>query len=307
MTKVIEYVSIILENEEGKLWISRRNNPDKIMYGKYQCPGGHIEDESRLNAVVRELHEETNLIPNDTLKMEFEYAFNVQNDIYDNGLRKVYVYSMTTDQIPINCEPNKHDDWILLELNDLALLPVIESLDKYLSRQKLKLRTLFIKVLNIPHIFEEIAITSISAIMKLRLVNKRFDRFIMNWIKPYKISTFIWKIKSEVDVMSIITERRYKEHRTHSVIQQLTLQKKGRPFEVIRENLIIKNNIRLRYPDYFDNYNLKGLLYHNYSRGNHTGQTVTCKKEGVIKWHNENFIENRKLNELVIPINFFLN
>ena len=61
MTNIIEYVSIILENEEGKLWISKRNNPDKIMYGKYQCSGGHIENESRINAVIRELHEETNL------------------------------------------------------------------------------------------------------------------------------------------------------------------------------------------------------------------------------------------------------
>ena len=39
---IIEYVSILLENNEGKLWVSRRNNPDKIMYSKYQCLGGHI-------------------------------------------------------------------------------------------------------------------------------------------------------------------------------------------------------------------------------------------------------------------------
>src|SRR5437588_9427618 len=32
---IIEYVSIILENDEGKLWVSRRNNPDKIMYGNF--------------------------------------------------------------------------------------------------------------------------------------------------------------------------------------------------------------------------------------------------------------------------------
>ena len=78
MTNVIEYVSIILENEEGKLWISRRNNPNKIMYNKYQCPGGHIENESRFNAVVRELHEETNLIPNHTLQFIFEYSFDIK-------------------------------------------------------------------------------------------------------------------------------------------------------------------------------------------------------------------------------------
>src|ERR1043166_9781702 len=86
---IIEYVSIILENYEGKLWISRRNNPDKIMYGKYQCPGGHIENESRFNAVIRELHEETNLIPNHTIEFLFEYSLNIKNDIYDNGERIV--------------------------------------------------------------------------------------------------------------------------------------------------------------------------------------------------------------------------
>src|SRR5437763_371111 len=94
MSKNIEYVSIILENDEGKLWVLRRNNPDKIMYGKYQCPGGHIENESHHNALIRELHEETNLILNRTLKFEIEYSFDVQNDIYDNGIRVVYVFKM---------------------------------------------------------------------------------------------------------------------------------------------------------------------------------------------------------------------
>jgi len=51
----IDYVSIVLKDTSGKLWISKRNNSNKIMYGKYQCPGGHIEKESQLNAVVREL------------------------------------------------------------------------------------------------------------------------------------------------------------------------------------------------------------------------------------------------------------
>ena len=103
------------------------------MYGKYQCPGGHIEDESQLNAVVRELHEETNLTPNDTLKFIFEYNFNVQNDIYDNGLRRVYVYEMITNQIPQNTEPDKHDDLILQSKKDLRKLPMIETLREYLE------------------------------------------------------------------------------------------------------------------------------------------------------------------------------
>ena len=130
---IIMILSRLLLNmyHEGKLWVSRRNNPNKIMYGEYQCPGGHIENESRYNALIRELHEETSLIPNETLKFEFEYSFNVQDDIYDNGTRIVYVFKMTTDQIPINMEPEKHDDWKLYSKNDLKKLPVINTLKEY--------------------------------------------------------------------------------------------------------------------------------------------------------------------------------
>src|SRR4051812_26077173 len=106
----------------------KRNNPDKIMYGKYQCPGGYIENESRYNVVVRELHEETNLTLNHTLQFKFEYSFNVQNDIYDNGIRIVYVYKMTTDQIPFNMKPEKHEDWMLCTKDNLSQLPVIDTL-----------------------------------------------------------------------------------------------------------------------------------------------------------------------------------
>jgi len=129
----IDYVSIVLKDTSGKLWISKRNNSNKIMYGKYQCPGGHIEKESQLNAVVRELHEETNLIPNDTLKFIFEYNFNVQDDIYDNGLRRVYVYEMITNEIPQNTEPTNHDDWKLMTKKELKKLPIIETLKVYLE------------------------------------------------------------------------------------------------------------------------------------------------------------------------------
>src|SRR5205085_3512183 len=128
---IIEYVSIILENNEGKLWVSRRNNPDKIMYGKYQCLGGHIENESRYNALIRELHEETRLTPNETLKFEFEYSFNVQDDIYDNGTRIVYVFKITDKH-----GTRKHDDWKLYFKNDLKKLPIIDTFKKYLFRYK---------------------------------------------------------------------------------------------------------------------------------------------------------------------------
>ena len=158
------------------------------MYGKYQCPGGHIENESRYNALIRELHEETSLTPNETLKFEFEYSFNVQDDIYDNGTRIVYVFKMTTDQIPINMEPEKHDDWKSYSKNDLKKLLVIDTLKEYLSRYKKNLRILFEKIISIILIFWNIVEISIETIMKLRLINKNYDKLISNWIRPYKIS-----------------------------------------------------------------------------------------------------------------------
>src|SRR5207237_29254 len=119
---------------------------------------------------------ETSVTQNETLKFEFEYSFNVQDDIYDNGTRMVYVFKMTTDQIPINMEPEKHDDWKLYSKNDLKKLPVIDTLKEYLSQYKKNLRILFEKIISITPIFCNIVEISMKAIMKLRLIDKNNDK-----------------------------------------------------------------------------------------------------------------------------------
>jgi ADP-ribose pyrophosphatase YjhB (NUDIX family) len=268
------------------------------MYGKYQCPGGHIENESRYNAVIRELHEETNLIPNHTLEFKFKYSFDVQNDIYDNGNRIVYVYKMTTNQIPLNMEPEKHDDWILHAKKDLEILPIIDTLREYLSQYKIDLRILFGKMILTTPIFWNIVEISTEAIMKLRLINKNYDKFLSNWIRPYKISIFIYKRKTETLVMNQIGQRST-EFRTHSIVQQKTLQLEGGLYKVVQEIQIKANNIRLLYPDYYD---WKALLYHNYRKiiGH---DIITCNKEYVIKWHRKNINNNDdERGKMIIPI-----
>ena len=297
---IIEYVSIILENYEGKLWVSRRNNPDKIMYGKYQCPGGHIENESRQNALIRELHEETNLTPNHTIEFDFEYSFFVHDDIYDNGLRKVYVYRMLTDQTPQNAEPEKHDDWKLYTKKDLAKLPIIDTLREYLYQHKKYLRKMFEDMLLTPPIFENMVEQSIESVMKLRLINKDYDRSLSEWLKPYKISILIYKRKTETLVVNRIGKE-FTEFRTHSVIQQKTLQTKGGLYKVIQERQLVKNNVRYLYPEYHD---WKALIYHNYRKviGH---DIVTCRKEYVIKWHDKEIDDNDNQNRnMITPINF---
>src|SRR2546421_13073915 len=98
--KLIEYVSIILKNPDNNLWISQRINPDKAMYKWYQCPGGHIEpNESRSNALIRELYEETNLTGNNSLTYIGVHEITT-NDNREHGLKRVYIYEMITKQIP---------------------------------------------------------------------------------------------------------------------------------------------------------------------------------------------------------------
>ena len=92
-------------------------------------------------------------------------------------------------------EPEKHDDWKLYSKNDLKKLPVINTLKEYLSRYKKNLRILFEKMISITLIFWNIVEISIEAIMKLRLIDKNYDKLISNWIRPYKISVLYMKPK----------------------------------------------------------------------------------------------------------------
>jgi ADP-ribose pyrophosphatase YjhB (NUDIX family) len=69
--RIIGYVSTILitqqlnENYDGRpfIWLSKRINPNKPMYGWYNCPGGHLNTyETVEQCLTRELEEETGII-----------------------------------------------------------------------------------------------------------------------------------------------------------------------------------------------------------------------------------------------------
>src|SRR5205085_10720593 len=102
-------------------------------------------------------------------------------------------------------------------------------------------------MISITLIFWNIVEISIETIMKLRLIDKNYDKLISNWIRPYKISVFRYKRGTETLVMNRI-EQYSTEIWTHSVIQQMTLQLQGGSYKIIQETQLKENNVRLLYP-----------------------------------------------------------
>ena len=59
VTEIVKRVKVLLINSNNELLLAYSNNC-------YQFPGGHVEDgESLLNAVYREIKEETGIVLND--------------------------------------------------------------------------------------------------------------------------------------------------------------------------------------------------------------------------------------------------
>ena len=70
----------------------------------------------------------------------------------------------------------------------------------------------------------------------------------------------------------------------------MTLQLRGGSYKVIQETQLKENNVRLLYPHY---YHRKAIIYHDFQKI--IGQDiVTCTKEHIIKWHDEDIDEKDK-------------
>src|SRR5436190_12081975 len=118
-----EFVSIILKDKDGKLWLTKRINKEKPLYGKYSCPGGKMEEnESIRQACSRELLEETNL----TIKKDDESLKYIQTDEYSdnregyvNTKRIVHLYELENEETPVNTEPQNHEGWKKFILSEI--------------------------------------------------------------------------------------------------------------------------------------------------------------------------------------------
>jgi ADP-ribose pyrophosphatase YjhB (NUDIX family) len=113
--EVTVYSSFLIQNKLTKAyWINKRINPQKAMFKQWQSGGGHIEEnETPIEAVIRELKEETGLV---FVNQDFELQ---RIDMHDedaahlSGLRINYVFKVKTNKVPQNTEKENHSKWRL--------------------------------------------------------------------------------------------------------------------------------------------------------------------------------------------------
>ncbi|HEY6437751.1 MAG TPA: NUDIX domain-containing protein, partial [Ignavibacteriaceae bacterium] len=104
-----KYVLNVIYNNKG-IYLSRRNDPRKIMYNQWQSPGGKVEKgETSVEANLRETEEETGI------KLKEENCIFIFNDPKYNC--DVYVTKIEDNVYPQWTEPNKQGPWIHYTLN----------------------------------------------------------------------------------------------------------------------------------------------------------------------------------------------
>ena len=145
--KKIEYVSLIITNENNDLLVSQRNNQSKPMHGYWQPIGGKIEDnETTIEAIKRETEEEAG-INIDNLKTKPQFIFHYTKKgfnyfpkrPYQFVKRIVYVYELKStireieNKIIQDKEVGNFTQWTWKTINDLQKEQCITTLEKYIQ------------------------------------------------------------------------------------------------------------------------------------------------------------------------------
>jgi 8-oxo-dGTP pyrophosphatase MutT (NUDIX family) len=86
------YSSVILQNDKGDIYLSKRLDQSKPMYGYLQCPGGQLNgNETFLEAAKRETQEEAGIIIDESrLKQE---DFKITNSHRSKNIRDIFAYT----------------------------------------------------------------------------------------------------------------------------------------------------------------------------------------------------------------------
>ena len=97
VTEVVKRVKLLIINNKNEILLGYSNN-------EYQCPGGHVEDkESLVNAINRELREETGIELNIKEISPFLYSVGYYKDWPEKGKNRkveIYYYEIKTDEKP---------------------------------------------------------------------------------------------------------------------------------------------------------------------------------------------------------------
>ena len=124
-------VACVLLDCNRHIWLSQRLGPYQT--GKYACPGGMVDptDVDDIFAIQREILEETGINIVDTTR--FKRSITSHHSGGKSDVTQWFVLNLTSNEQPVNLEPNKHGDWKKYSLADAKLLPLMVSTDEILK------------------------------------------------------------------------------------------------------------------------------------------------------------------------------
>jgi len=97
ITEVVQRVKVLMINSDDEILLAYSNY-------SYQFPGGHVEkDESLIDAVNREIKEETGIVLNDLNISPFVVSYRYFKDypeVGKNRKNEIYYYVIKTDEKP---------------------------------------------------------------------------------------------------------------------------------------------------------------------------------------------------------------
>ena len=100
---MINVVAAVIKNEDGKILITQRNL-QKSQGGLWEFPGGKIEpDETRENAIVREIKEE--------LDIEIEVERYLSEKVFNYPEKDINLIALECKKIDGNIKLLEHEDY----------------------------------------------------------------------------------------------------------------------------------------------------------------------------------------------------
>lgn len=131
MKDVIEVATAVPYNpEKDRFLIAKRTEDTEIHPGKWDFPGGKIEDEKPEEAVLRELKEETGLL-GEIIRSGDNFILDTEDGKFD-----IYPFLVKVDPEPdLNPE---HTDYKWIELEELQELETVKGLEKDLENVGVK-------------------------------------------------------------------------------------------------------------------------------------------------------------------------
>lgn len=128
----------LIASDKSGVWMNRRLEEVELCSGRWQAPGGKVEKgENPLTGIVRELREEAGI----ELEITSFEPFDVT--VYTKSCGKViqtyyFVARLPEGVTPVNMEPDKAGDFVLVNWDQLESLKVIRGMEECLAQLRVK-------------------------------------------------------------------------------------------------------------------------------------------------------------------------